>query len=108
MIKRIQVDVASGRGVADRWRAQYERPDGWLKTVSGDSKEVYNKLCDLGPSPDIAKVAEIIGNKGWSYINCDGCGEYVERAADYGSEYDKTIKLCQLCLDDGLKALTSK
>lgn len=33
---------ANGKGVAERWRRQYQHPkDGWTNTVSGSSKAVY-------------------------------------------------------------------
>lgn len=107
MVSRVRVSVATGRGVAERWRIQYERKDHWTSTVSGDSKDIYEALCKLGPNPDIAKVAEVIGNKSWSYISCSGCGDQVERAADFGSDYsDTNIQLCIECCRDGLGALS--
>ena len=109
MVKRVQIAVASGRGVAERWRSQYFERDGkWSRTVSGNNAEdVYNKLCDLGQAPDVELVAGVIGNQSWSYLSCSGCGDYVVRAANFGSDYsDATIQLCKTCLEDGLAALT--
>jgi hypothetical protein len=101
------VSVASARGVADRWRDQYQNKDGsWSGTVSGGGEGVYKKLCALGHNPDINAVAEAIGNKSWSHLTCIGCGDSVERAADFGSDYsDQRVLLCCDCLSDGLRAI---
>ena len=107
MVKRVSVSVASGRGVAERWRTQYQRDGKWTTTVSGDSKKVYERLCKLGENPDIDVVAGIIGNKGWAHLSCNGCGDYVVRAANLTREYsDNENLLCEACLKDGLAALT--
>lgn len=107
MIKRVTVAVASGRGVAERWRSQYQRDGKWTRTVSGDSEVTYNKLCDLGPNPDIDAVAEAIGNKSWGHLSCSGCSDHVVRAASFGCDYnERDILLCEPCLRDGLNALT--
>ena len=108
MVKRVSVEIATGRGVAERWRTQYQHQTAktWTNTVTGDSGKVYDKLCELGPNPDIAKVAEIIGNKSWSYLYCSGCGDQVERAVSFGSDYSDTpILLCAACISDGAKAI---
>ena len=107
MIKRISISVASARGVADRWRASYYDKRGqWGNTVSGSSEIVYDKLCALGPNPDIAKVAEIIGNKSWSYLTCSGCGEYVVTAVSFGHDYENCeVLLCEQCIKDATTAL---
>jgi hypothetical protein len=107
MISRVKIHIASGRGVAERWRTQYQNPDkSWTLTASGGGEKTYNALCALGQNPDIGKVAEVIGNRSWSYLSCSGCGDYVERAADFGSDYSDTqILLCEACLKDGLAAI---
>jgi hypothetical protein len=109
MIRRVSVSVASGRGVAERWRKQYQRDGKWTRTVKGDSEQIYNSLCDLGENPDIEAVAKITGNQSWSYLTCSGCNDYVVRAAGFGDNYsDHDTKLCQACLEDGLGALKFK
>ena len=102
--KYVSVITASARDVAERWKAQYRDGGGeWLGTVSGSSRDKYEKLCALGPNPDIAAVAEITGNKSWSYISCDGCDQYPERAVRIG-EYD-TKSYCQECIEEASMAL---
>ncbi len=106
MVQRVKVQVASARGVAERWRAQYQRDGKWTRTVTGDSEVVYNKMCDLGENPDIAKIADAIGNKSWSYISCAACAEYVTRAADLTPPYtDNAILICRPCLEDAIRAM---
>ncbi len=109
MVKRVTVSVASGRGVAERWRTQYQYKGKWTVTVSGDSGKVYKRLCTLGGNPGIDDVAKVIGNKSWSYLSCSACGEEVTRAANLTRDYsDNEILLCEACLKDGLQALTSE
>jgi hypothetical protein len=103
MIKRPSIAVASGRGVAERWRRQYYESGGgkWQSTVTGSGEDIYNRLCALGPNPDIDKVAETIGNKGWAHLTCSGCGEYVATAVSFGSNYDdRELLLCSPCVKD--------
>lgn len=102
----IQIQVASGKGVAERWRSQYQRDGKWTDTAKGSSGETYNRLCALGPDPDIAAVAEIIGNKSWSYLSCRGCGESVERAVVLGEDYSEQALVCQACLQAALTAIS--
>ena len=108
MVKRVSVSVASGRGVAERWRKQYQHDGKWTQTAKGKSEQIYDELCALGENPDIEAVAKAIGNQSWSYLTCSGCNDYVVRAADFGDDYgDREIRLCQACLQDGLQALNS-
>lgn len=109
MISRAKVNVASGRGVAERWRSQYQKKDGhWTSTAMGGSEEIYNTLCALGPNPDIDAVAKVIGNQGWAHISCSGCGTHVARAVSFGRDYsDDEILMCQICLQEGLRAIST-
>ena len=72
----------------------------------GDSELVYNSLCDLGLNPDIKAVADIIGNKSWSYIICDGCSASVEAAVILG-EYEAK-KYCRICINEAASVLLSE
>lgn len=95
--KYVNVQVATGRGVADRYRQQY--PAGDTTRPGGkDPEDTYQRLAALGDNPPIDKVAEIIGNKSWSYITCDGCSLYVERAVAIG-EFD-TKAYCETCMKE--------
>ncbi len=104
--KYVSIEVATGRNVAERWRQQYEKGDGsWSNTVSGLSKDVHDKLCSLGPNPPIDKVAAAIGNQSWSYISCDGCSDYVERAVRIGDTYSEGKCYCATCIAEAHQVL---
>lgn len=101
------VEHASARGVADRWRAQYECNGKWAASLNGNSEVTYNQLCALGKQPDIAKVAEIIGNKSWSYLSCDGCDDHVEAAIRIGeNRYDDAKVYCVTCVREAAAVLS--
>lgn len=97
--KYVRICHASARGVAERWREQYGR-DGWPNTVSGSSKETYEKLCGLGTNPTIEAVDAIISNKSWTHLSCDGCSEYVLAAIELG-EYE-THTFCFTCIREAM------
>jgi hypothetical protein len=104
-LKYVRIRTASSIGVAERWRSQYQHPkDGWTKTVTGNSGAIYDKLCALGPKPSAQEVADVIGNKSWSFVACDGCTEYIERAAEIGEYEPKAY--CEMCLREALQSLT--
>lgn len=109
--KYVSVNVASGRGVADRWRTIYftDYGDKWREGALAGGKmaeKIHTELCQLGANPDIAKIAEVIGNKSWSYISCDGCSEHVERAVAIGDgDYSERKSYCETCLREALAAL---
>ena len=102
----MKIEIASGIGVADRWRDQYFRDGEWANTVTGNSGDIYERLCELGPNPDIDAVAEVIGNKSWSYLNCDFCSSYVKKAAIIGDYESKLI--CSNCAREAHAALNSQ
>lgn len=81
-------------GVADAWRKQYpvaQYPDDDPK---GKIRRALDAIDPAAMTPD--QVAQIIGNKSWSHISCDECGQYGERGVSLG-EYDaKTY--CTSCL----------
>lgn len=106
MVERVKVSVATGRGVAERWRQSYQRDGAWTRVVGGSSEVIYNRLCDLGENPDVDAVATAIGNKSWSYLTCNACGEEVKRAADLSRAYsDGPNLICRPCLEDAIKAM---
>jgi hypothetical protein len=100
--KYVTVRVASGRGAAESWLRQYFRDGKWLTTplsVKGrTSEQVHEALCALGENPPIDQVAEIIGNKSWSFISCDGCPDYVEKAVCIGEYEPKAY--CETCIKE--------
>lgn len=103
--KHVSIEVATARGVADRWMSQYYRDGAWVPTCMGSSKEIHEKLCALGPTPAIDKVAEIIGNKSWSYISCIGCSTHVERGVRIRPEYDEGGVFCAECISEAHQIL---
>jgi hypothetical protein len=108
MVRRVSISVASGRGVAERWRSQYyeRQADKWPNTVNGPSEDVYNKLCALGPNPDIEKVVEIVDGHSWTHLMCSGCNDYVVKAVSFGTDYsDRELLLCAVCVEDAARAL---
>jgi hypothetical protein len=102
----IEIAQSTGREVAEKWRSQYHEKDGqWKRTVSGDSAEIYEQLLLVGDDP--AKIAEIIGNKGWSYLHCDGCSTHVLIAVRYGDYDTSTVRLCKNCLASASAAINA-
>jgi hypothetical protein len=103
--KYVTVRHATASGVADRWLNSYFRNDKWIPIARGSSEAVHKALCALGDTPDLAKVADVIGNKSWSYLRCEGCSDYVERAVCLGeAEYD-TKTYCEQCVREAAHAL---
>lgn len=102
LARYVSVLHATGRGAAERWASQYG-PE-WRPTSTGPSMDIHAKLCALGPNPSIKDVAEVIGNKSWSYLSCDGCGDDVEKAVQIGSsDYGAEVKkYCLTCLREAL------
>lgn len=105
--RTIRIEYASGRGVAARWRSQYSENGAWRDVfVGGKSATVYERLCALGDNPPIDKVAEVIGNKSWSYLLCLQCNEHVDRAfvlGDYEHGY-----FCFGCVEEFHQAVLAK
>jgi hypothetical protein len=105
--KYVCVEHASARGVAERWRSMYERDGVWTNNARGSTSDIYNRLCALGETPDIAKVAEIIGNKSWSYLSCDGCSEHVTTMVRIGDHRyaDESKSYCATCIKEAAAVL---
>ncbi len=101
--KYVSIEVATARNVAERWRSQYG--NDWPNTALGQSKDIYDKLCDLGLNPLIEDVAKIIGNQSWSYISCDGCSDYIERAVRLGDTYSESKRYCATCIAEAHQVL---
>lgn len=105
--KYVSIRMATAAGVAERWAQQYQHPkDGWRGSAHHpDGKKVYEALIALGPNPPLDKVAEIIGNQSWSYISCDGCSDYVERAVALGEYEPKAY--CATCISEAWQVMGS-
>lgn len=79
----------------------YFKPTHWR-----NPKAIHEQLVPLGEDPPIDKVAEITGNKSWSYISCDGCRDYVERAVDLGEFEPKSY--CATCIAGASQAIRAE
>jgi hypothetical protein len=86
--------------IAERWKKQYFERGSWAQTLSGDSGKVYDKLLAATTADEVDAA---IGNKTWTHLSCDTCGEYVKRAVVIGSYDEKRV--CEPCLRGALKAI---
>ena len=96
--------MASARGVQQRWKDTYQ---GTGKPMSETWSKIYDQLVELGENPALDKVAEIIGNKLWSHITCDGCSDYVERAVAIGDDQESRA-YCETCIQEASIVLADK
>lgn len=97
---------------AERWKGQYSRGGQWGTVYIGeprDTREIYEALVALGPSPDPDAVNELIGNTSWaSPPQCDECNKAAECIVQLGEEPDyesSTANICPDCLSKAI-ALT--
>lgn len=100
---RMVIEAArSPTNVAECWRSRYQQSDGsWRPTAIGSSEEIYRRLRALGARPGIRQVADVIGNRSWSYLHCTGCGTYVTHAVRICTAYsDDGPLLCRDCAQD--------
>lgn len=95
--KYVSIERAYPLGVAERWHQQYYRDGKWVEHAP-NAEAVYNQLVALGQTTNPAVVADITGNKSWSYISCDGCLDYVERAVQIGAEGSERHRFCATCI----------
>jgi hypothetical protein len=78
------------RGVPKRWRNQYwnDYDETWIQTLSGDSKKVYEKLCELDLETCSHKeVQDITGNFSWTHDFCAECDEFSTHGYEFGKEF---------------------
>lgn len=92
------------RGAAASWWHQYYERGLWLSTELGSSKEIYEDLVALGSNPDPDIVDAIIGNRCWTYLECDNCDREVDKAFIF-SRYNDSLKVCRECLESALEQL---
>lgn len=102
-MKSITIKRSTGLNIAERWRRQYyeQQTQRWLKTATGQSEDIYNMLCDLGPNPEPVAVDAIIGNDSWTHPSCTCCGRRIDKAVMIGDKEDNFI-LCEPCLEAAL------
>ena len=99
------------RAVAKRWRKQYEpfKYDAPLFSerngLSRDltKRQIAEKLDALDPETATADdVANIIGNRSWTRLECHECGREVDAVVEVGEKPDyesATAKLCKDCAE---------
>lgn len=98
--KYVSMQVATGKGVADRWRRQYFKDGAWKDE---EKERLYEALCNLGGEPSADDANAIIGHLGWTYIWCDGCGRDVPKVINIG-EHEKN-SFCPTCIDEAYHLL---
>lgn len=95
------VEHASARGVAERWKYHYcDKAGAWKPLMGASSSLIYDKLVALGDAPDIAEVADVIGNKSWSYLRCTSCGAEVAHLVRFTESWDTEVRLCRTCISE--------
>jgi len=93
---------------AQAWRSQYFVGAQWGRTVSGDTKVVYDKLVSLGNSPKPEKVNEVIGNDSWTNVHCHECGQKVDKVVQVGEPEDyqsATAGICASCATNAFELI---
>lgn len=89
---------------AENWKRQYCTNGKWSTLYDDvDSETIYNKILEAQGNP--AKVAEAIGNNGWSYISCSNCQSDKLLFAVVFGNYDDTVTVCLRCLSGATAAL---
>lgn len=94
--------VASGEGVAARWRKNYTDQSRTL--AGGETVGQIQKALDALPEDaDPQMFVNVVGNQSWTHPICDCCNEYVERAVSVGD--DPSVCICLPCLEFLVKEL---
>ena len=82
---------------------------GVWKNYGDNRKSVYDKLKDLGDTPDPDMVDKIIGNSSWTDVGeCEECKEISETLIQLGEDTDyesHTARICPSCLKKAKKLL---
>lgn len=85
--------------VADRWLQQYRPGSTWIRSHYFTAKQMEEAWEKLKGETDEEKIAEIIGNPGWTSLTCNECHVEVQAVAVYGEEEDDwELRLCSTCL----------
>ncbi len=100
--KYVSIEVATARGIAARWRSQRCQDDKWLRDMDS---VIHDRLCGLEDTASIKEASDIIGNQSWTYISCDGCSDYVERAVRLGDTYSEGKRYCATCIAEAHQVL---
>lgn len=100
--KYVSIEVASARGVAQRWERERVRDGAWVRD---QDKGICERLHALGDTPSIKAAADIIGNQSWTYLSCAGCHDYIERGVRMGAEYSDGHIYCAACIGEAHQIL---
>ena len=89
------------RGVPARWRAQYSRGYPTGAGFTDERKALIADLLDALDELTPDAIADIIGNRSWTNIECDNCGaEELPAAVTVGPDdpySNRTSTICQTC-----------
>lgn len=103
MIKII-TSTEKAANAAVSWRNQYFQGGKWIKCHQESSEDVYKNI--LAAKGDPQAIADVIGNKDWSFVACGSCGENFNVVIDIGKEWEPFF-VCQNCLTIASAALTA-
>lgn len=82
-------------------------PKAWAKSYENyrgpnalDMKRITSELRDLPSGFSADDVEKIIGNKSWTTLHCDQCGNDVDAVARFGAENPVTLTydICEVCI----------
>jgi hypothetical protein len=96
--------------VADRWRATYQRWDGWLSAPQMiDTGAVYTTLRALPADATEAQVIALTGDNRWTQNRCHECQVDSEVTVGFAQEAHhptETTYLCLSCLQQAIARVT--
>ena len=91
------------RHVAKAWATQY------AGSADTEKQEIGRHLAALnGKTASADQVAQIIGNRSWTQLRCDECGQMVPWVVQVGEEDDyesRTATLCRACVRQAAKLI---
>lgn len=90
------------RGVAERWRLNYEHGGEWKPPKSSlyrfDARAIYNALSALdAETATTADVTAIIGNDSWTKLTCNECRLQVSDVVEFDID-EESFAVCRDCL----------
>ncbi len=84
----------------ERWKATYYGPhSGWHSLWDGtQTGEIYKQLRDMvDPTED--KIEAVIGNRGWTRLECGVCHKDVDKIVMLEDRHAQTtLYVCQNCI----------
>jgi hypothetical protein len=99
--------VGTTRGVAERWHKQYPADDrSHATTRHRGIGRALDALYARNPEPDREAVESIIGNRSWTRVQCQSCGEHQDRCVSLDD--CSALRYCASCLRLALRALNER